>query len=138
MSEIRWGYATDKHSESWTGCCLTRDEAIEAGRAEYADDSEEGGCAPFWIHSGHLVPIEAVMPDADDIIETMGERAYDEAGEAAEEYPDVSEAARIELGDFLRGWVEKHAKPDFWVADGVAEFITAHAALESGDAEVGE
>lgn len=111
MSDERWGYASSKHAESWTGCCLTQDEAIAEGRATYC-------CEPFWIQSGHLVPLEAVMPDVDDIIDTMRDRACDEAGEVAEEFPDVSQAAKDELADLLMDWGRKYCEPEFWVADG--------------------
>ena len=126
MSDERWGYASSKDAESWTGCHLTREEAIEEGRDHYTYPKEYGHTYDgFWIHSGHVVPLEAVMPDVDDIIETMGERAYDEAGEVAEEFPDVSNEAKTELEELLRGWCEKYARPTFWVADGVCEFIPA-------------
>ena len=116
MSEIRWGYALSRDSEAWQGECKTRMEAILEGYATYCGD-------PFWIHSGHVVPLEAVMPDVDAILEQAGEQAYDEAGEVAEEYPDVTNEARIELEGLIRGWFEKHARPTFWVADGECEFI---------------
>lgn len=119
MSDIRWGYARSRDAESWRGCCLTKQEAILEGLANFANDE------PFWVHSGHLVPLDAVMPDADDLLETMGERAYDEAGEVAEEYPDVTNEAKVELDGLIRGWCEKYARPNFWVADGEAEFVSA-------------
>ena len=128
MSEERWGYASSKDAEAWTGVCLTRDEAIKEGLEHYGYLSEYGGkWDGFWIHSGHVVPLEAVMPDVDDIIEMMGERAHDEAGECAEEYPDVTNEARNELEGLIRGWCERYATPTFWVADGEAEFIPAPA-----------
>lgn len=126
MANERWGYADSRDAESWSGVCLTREQAIAKGREHYSFLNGRGYDG-FWIHSGHLVPLEAVMPDVDDIIETMGERAYDEAGEVAEEYPDVTAEAKAELEELLRGWCEKYARPTFWVADGVAEFISGEA-----------
>lgn len=52
--------------------------------------------------------------DADDALEMMGERAYDDCGESAENYPDVSKEARAELDALLAQWISKHAKPDFY------------------------
>lgn len=133
MSDIRWGYASSKDAEGWTGCYLTREEAIEDGRSDYSYLTEHGRQYDgFWIHSGHLLSVETVLPDVDDLLERMGETAYDEAGEVAEDYPDVTNEARIELEGLLRGWVEKHALPTFWVADGEAEFIPALAAPPEG------
>ena len=128
MSEIRWGYASSRDAETWTGAYETRKEAILDGLADYCGEG-------FWIHSGHLVPLETVLPDVDDLLERMGEVAYDEAGEVAEDYPDVTDEARIELEELLRGWCEKHARPTFWVADGEAEFIPALAAPSEGKEE---
>lgn len=126
MSDERWGYASSKDAEAWTGACRTRDEAIKEGSSHFSFLLEFGGRYDgFWIHSGHLVTLEMVLPDVDDIIERMGEQAYDEAGECAEEYPDVTNEARIELEGLIRGWCEKYATPTFWVADGEAEFIPA-------------
>ncbi len=107
MSNIRWGYASSEDAESWRGCCLTREEAIEEAIDEYRD---EDGYDGFWIHSGHLVSVETVMPDVDDLLEGMGERAGDEAGEVAEDYPDVTNEARIELEELIRGWIAAEAE----------------------------
>jgi hypothetical protein len=122
VSDIRWGYASSKDAESWSGCCLTREQAIDEAIDEYRD---EDGYDGFWIHSGHLVAVETVMPDVDDLLEGMGERAGDEAGEVAEDYPGVTNEARVELEGLIRGWIERHAKPGFWVADGECEFVPA-------------
>lgn len=116
-TSIRWGYASSPDAEVWSGMYATREEAIDDGRNHYGGDD-------YWVTSGHLVPLEAVLPDADDIIETMSSRAYDEAGECAEEYPDVTNEARVELQGLLRGWCEKYARPNFWVADGEPEHIS--------------
>ena len=124
MSSERWGYADSKHADAWEGAHLTREAAIAEGRAHHSFLTEAGRTYDgFWIHSGHVVPLEVVMPDVDDLLESMGERAYDEAGESAEGYPDVTNEARTELEGLLRGWCEKYARPEFWVADGEAEFI---------------
>jgi hypothetical protein len=52
--------------------------------------------------------------NVDDVLEMMGERAYDECGESAENYPDVTKEAREELDALLMAWMEKHAKPTFY------------------------
>ncbi|WP_222833265.1 hypothetical protein [Pseudomonas sp. SC3(2021)] len=48
-----------------------------------------------------------------DIIEMLGERAYDDVGEVAEDWPDVSAEARQELDAILGAWVSKHCAATF-------------------------
>ena len=121
---IRWGHASSPDAEAWHGMYETREEAITDGRQDYSGDD-------YWITSGHLVPLEAVLPDVDDIIDTMACRASDEAGECAEEYPDLTLAAKAELAELLYAWGEKYARPQFWVADGEPEHISL--ATERGE-----
>lgn len=128
MRDERWGYAGSKDAEAWHGALLTREEAIREGRDYMLEcGAGEAGC---WIHSGHMVSVESVLPDVDALLERMAEQANEQAGEAADDYPSVTEEAKAELEALLRGWVEKHATPDFWVADGEAEFIAAPLAAE--------
>jgi hypothetical protein len=61
--------------------------------------------------------------DANDVIETMGERAYDIAGEYAEDYPNVSEEARQELDQLLEDWMNKHAAPTFFTVSDIQSHI---------------
>lgn len=64
---------------------------------------------------------------ADDIIETMGERAYDLAGEYGEDYPSVSAEAKQELDDFLAAWISKHAAPTFYTVKNVQRYTITEA-----------
>jgi len=60
--------------------------------------------------------------DADDVMTTMGERAYDIAGEHAEGYPDVTKDAERELEALLAGWISKHCAPTFWTVENVRPY----------------
>lgn len=85
---------------------------------------------------------DAVKPDptsyvsASDVIELISERASDDGGEYAEDFPDVSKEAATELDELLAGWIKKHcAEPRFYLVLNPAEYtLTAddlsRAALE--------
>ena len=60
--------------------------------------------------------------DAGDIIEMLGERAYDDVGEFAEDWPDVPDAARQELEELLSTWVSKHCTATFYRVRNVVEY----------------
>lgn len=52
--------------------------------------------------------------DAHDIICTMGERAYDIGGEYAEDFPDISGEAIVELDALLDAWFSKNCTVNFY------------------------
>lgn len=60
--------------------------------------------------------------NVDSIIEQMGERAYDECGECAEGYPDVSPDAIKELDELLISWGNKYCTPNFHVVENIREY----------------
>lgn len=106
-----WGHATTDRPERWIGAFATAAEAIADGRRTH-------GGATFWICFGTIPDVSTLIPDADEIIERMGERAYDQAREAAEEWPDIGResAARAELDAFLLDWAKRYAPVNFWIA----------------------
>lgn len=75
------------------------------------------------------VPIKYLC-DADDVLDTIGERAYDQVGEYADGYPDVTPEAKAELEALLAGWIEKHAKPTFYSVINVREHIITAEDME--------
>ncbi|SDF79586.1 MULTISPECIES: hypothetical protein [unclassified Duganella] len=85
----------------------------------------EVGAVVFRAEAMHPEPKELI--DVDDIIETMGERAYDIAGEYGEDYPDVSTNAVQELSEFLAGWITKHAPPTFYTVKNVQRYTVTEA-----------
>lgn len=85
----------------------------------------EVGAVVFRAEAMHPAPKELI--NADDIIETMGERAYDIAGEHGEDYPDVSTEAAQELNDVLATWITKHAAPTFYTVKNVQPYTITEA-----------
>ena len=44
------------------------------------------------------------------LLESMGERLYDEVGDFANDYPSVTPEAKRELETFILEWIERHAR----------------------------
>lgn len=63
------------------------------------------------------------LVDADDIIEMLGERAWDNFGEAAEDFPDVSTEAKAELNMLLQQWIDKHCRASFYWIRNVRDYV---------------
>lgn len=114
---IVWGYSESLDAERWCGRCATREEAIEEARKEYGRD------AVFYVILGRADPPSAFMPSVDYILEAVAESAYDEAGEAADDFPDVSDEDRESLKNLLASWANEHLTVSFWVCDGKPERI---------------
>lgn len=83
------------------------------------DDLEVG--ATVW--KGEKFPINTTgYVDAGDVIEMLGERAYDDVGEFAEDWPDVPDEARQELDALLSEWISKHCIATFYRVRNVVEY----------------
>jgi hypothetical protein len=116
--DLVWGHASERSPEQWQGTFATREEAVADGRTEYAGD--------FYVVSGHLRSATEFFPDADWIVEDAGNRACEECGEVAEDFPEASPEALKELDALLTAWVEEHvAEVRFWTADGDGELVRA-------------
>jgi hypothetical protein len=114
-----WGYSDSDYAERWNGAGATREDAIAEGREAYPGKG-------FWIAEGTTPEPGFFFPDADDLIETAGERAADEIGEASEDWPpNVPKDALAELSVFIVAWANKHCPCEFWMQDGRKEFIEA-------------
>ena len=81
------------------------------------------------VHRGISLPVTAddLIPPADWVIDDIACRAGDLVGEIAEDYPEVSNEARQELESLLRGWVEKHCPPTFFMVDDSIEYVVTEA-----------
>lgn len=112
-----WGYAEHEDAECFVGQHKTREEAIAAGRENYQ--------GAFWVASGTRQPASSYMPDVDYILEAMGERGADVAGDMAEDFPAITDDAKEELSTLLAAWADKHVTVDFWEGDGNSEKIEA-------------
>jgi hypothetical protein len=60
---------------------------------------------------------------ADDVIEMIGNYAYDNLGSLAEDYPNVSDDAKKELDALLKQWQEKNCAPDFYAVRDSKKYV---------------
>ena len=111
MKNIRWGHAPEEHPERWFGSFLSKQEVIAEGKKTYPSNEA------FYVCAGTLANGPGYMPDADELEEMIWQAAHDDVGEAAEDFPDLTEQAKTELSAFLKGWAERHVKALFWNAD---------------------
>ncbi len=70
-----------------------------------------------------VYPALSRLIDSDDVIDQMGDRAYDIAGEYADGYPDVSTENKAELDALLEGWIKKACPPDFYEVRDVRTYV---------------
>ena len=119
---ILWSYSR-RDGDVLRGDCATREAAIEEARGEYGDD------VAFYVWQCQRLLADAFTPDVGGILERMGEAAGDEVGEAAEDYPDVSDEAQEELRLLLQAWTAHHAPCEFWQSIGEAERIEPVSAM---------
>lgn len=59
----------------------------------------------------------------DDIILLLSERAYDNYGERAEDWPDPSTGAVKKLEKYICNWIKKECPCNFWVVKNVQEYV---------------
>lgn len=68
------------------------------------------------------------MDIANFILESLGERAHEAAGEFADDYPaKPSNEALDELDAFLDAWVTKHFTPRFWAVENITDYTITEA-----------
>lgn len=109
-----WSIDECDFSHATLGDLLDCNDEIEAGAVVYVGTPVRNAPSMF-------------VDDADNIIERMNERAYDEHGECAEDFPDdVTKEAKDELTAFLIAWADKHCEARFYSVDNIREHtITA-------------
>jgi hypothetical protein len=108
-------------------CWSVDEENYNARTLDELIDNHElaAGAVVFRGEASH--PAAKELIDVEVILETMGERAYDIAGEYGEDYPNVSDEAVQELSDFLVTWVSKHAAPTFYTVNNVQPYTITDA-----------
>lgn len=85
------------------------------------------------VHVGEVAPLEQRhLCDADDVLDTMADRAYDQCGETADGYPYdiVNDEGKAALNALLSEWIERHAKPTFYSVINVREHVITAADME--------
>ncbi|PVX86431.1 hypothetical protein [Paraburkholderia unamae] len=83
-------------------------------------DDFEVGQTVFFGEKAAVNPTHWV--DVDIVLDALCDRAFDQVGEAASDYPDVSQEARDELETVLGAWVAKHAQPTFYAVKKITEY----------------
>ena len=134
MADEVWGYAWERDPEGWMGACATREEAIEEAMAEMQQPPVvPASLCEVWIVRGTPREARAYMPDAERVLEWMGEHAYDDGATEDEGWPEVSDEAKAELGRLLVEWADRHCPEALWYAEGKPERVwPKEPALDTG------
>lgn len=84
------------------------------------------------LRPGHKVwrgtakePSMAALADAGNVIEDIGERAYDFGGEWADGYPEVTPEHKAKLQAFLEQWLAECPSPRFYQVTDAKPYILA-------------
>ena len=97
---------------------------------EMAGDGDLQEGAEYWEAEAHAAE-PAHFFDAEDIIENAAERAYEEGGDYAEGFGDVSKEAIAELQELLSAWANKHCSVNFYTVHNAKKLtVTAEQAAE--------
>lgn len=129
IKEHRWASSDD--CENWTCESLGElidwmecDEPVEVGRTVYVGEVRRLDKLRF-------------LPDAQHIIEIIGEHAYDNGGgEHAEDYPDISKAGVDSLNHALRQWAAAHLpEPNFYMIENVKPYTITEADIATSSQE---
>ena len=116
------------HDETWSA----NDEMFNCDSLNELLNENDELAVGDTVWKGEKFPVNITgYVDAGDIIEMLSERAYDDVGEASEDWPDVSAEARQELDALLSAWVSKHCTATFYRVRNVVEYkITAEDLAE--------
>lgn len=104
-----WSVDNEYFNAESLGDLIDGNDNLEVGQMVYVADA--------------LIPDPGSYVDVDSVLEQMGERAFDDCGEAADVYPDVTGEAKQELDDILKAWARQHCTPRFWEVRNVREYI---------------
>lgn len=95
-----WSRDDEFYAYQTLGDLLDSHDDLNVGDQVYVGEREDADPASFY--------------DADDLIEHLGDRAYDNHGEAAEGWPDVPKEAKAEFDAFLAEWIAKWCPTNFY------------------------
>ncbi|WP_019103439.1 hypothetical protein [Chromobacterium haemolyticum] len=94
---------------------IDQDDDIQLGQIVYVGDVQ--------LHDTGWI-------DADDVIEMIGDRWYDEGGEYADGGPDIPAEAKAELDGFLTRWQAEHCVASFFKVVNVRQHTITESDLE--------
>ena len=115
------------------------EEAVSAAVEECGEDLQPGRV----VYVGEVIPVGAgQLINADDVIDTMRDRAYDDVGESSEDYlGSVTQAQKDELHALIVAWADRVEEPGFWrVGKVVKHIVTAENldhSCEGGEPDCG-
>ena len=106
-----WFYSTDGENYIY----FTIEDAINGIYNDYSKADPPIGSI---VYCGvGIKPNPSELCNAEDIIETMRDRAWDWGGEHAQDFPNVSKAAIGRLDALLNEWYNEYVTVDFWQID---------------------
>lgn len=114
---IVWSADEERFSADSLDELLGEDHGFEVGSIVYFGEA--------------AIPDPATWMDADDVIEQLASRAFDQCGEWADDYPTVSKEAKEELQVLLEQWASKYATPNFYTVKSVKEYELTAEDLKS-------
>lgn len=98
-------------------CFQTKGEAIAVAL-------EQGHSVGSIIYFGDRVDVDqSNYVDADAVLDGMADRAVDDVGESADDYPSVTTEAKQELDALLKSWVERNCIAHFWKVENVTDYV---------------
>lgn len=102
---------------------------------EMAGDGDLNEGAEYWeAEARHMEAADFF--DAETVIENAAERAYEEGGDYAEDFGDVSKEAVAELDALLTAWANKHCSVNFYTVHAPKKMaVTAEQAAEYSESE---
>jgi hypothetical protein len=118
MKEGKWCYSFNE--ENFEGDFDTKEQAIDEAIWYYKDDEKDQDF--IWV--GQIKPV-SVGVNIDSLLEQLGEEAYEEAGEYAEDYltnVTLSHQKILEqrLNNVLVAWMKEfNYEPNFWTVENV-------------------
>lgn len=120
-SQVCWSHDDEQFNCDSLQQLLTENEDLKPGTT-------------VWKAEKHVIDPTCYV-DAGDVIDMLGERAYDDGGDATDHWPDVPNQARQELDALLSAWIDKHCSPApfFHVMNAQPYIITEADLLDRGD-----
>lgn len=124
---VQYSWSIDQ--ETFRDQCDSVAGAIAAAVDHHGGDLRVGST----VYIGDVVQVETeALIDASSIVEAMQERAYEDAGEASEDYLAMVSAEQLkELQHLVADWADRVETPHFWrVGNITSHVITAEYLAE--------
>ncbi|MBX8557061.1 hypothetical protein K5D43_21530 [Pseudomonas cichorii] len=119
-------YALKKESEHWSNDDL----------AAFVSDNELIAGSVIVRGLANKPSASSFLPDADDVVQHMFERAHDDHSEYCDSFPDVTPEAEAELQSLLeplKAWAEKHCEVRFYTVEKIAPYTVTAADVAAAE-----